>query len=244
MPDTSSDAYGEEQFFVSPYVRGLDPVRYNAVTMGGGYSEFVQDGVMYRLVQTDNVEMFADRGIYIGVSSGTFYDVNAYRYDEDSGEMTRNDGYGGANALFVLPVDASKADPEAAAASAARWEEELSGSGGEDEETVPEAPTEAGVFMEKLTPENLDEYAAPVEYTRMVCTPDADGMISYGYRMESGAGSANQRARVDWIFPEDREGDVKIGAWSCSDDDLSTLVIEVFTLREDGSVEYVIYQPK
>ena len=244
MPDTSSDAYREEQFFVSPYVRGLDPVWYNAVTMGGGYSEFVQDGVMYRLVQTDNVEMFADRGVYVGVSSGTFYDAGAYRYDESTGEMTRNEDYRGANALFVLPVDASKADPEAAAACVARWEEELNGSGGEEETDVPEIPTDVRAFMEKLTPENLDEYAAPAEYTRMVCTPDAEGMISYGYRMESGAGSENQKARVDWIFPEDRESDVKIGGWSCSDDDLNSLVIEVFTLREDGTVEYVIYQPK
>ncbi len=244
MPDTSSDEYGEEPFFVSPYVRGLNPVRYNAATMGGGYSEFVQDGVMYRLVQTDNVEMFADRGIYVGVNSGTFYDAGAYRYDESTGEMTRNEAYSGANALFVLPVDETRADPEAAVTCVARWEEERNGSGEEDETEVPEIPTDAAAFMEKLTPENLDEYAAPVEYTRMVCTPDAEGMISYGYRMESGAGSANQRARVDWLFPEDRESNVEIGGWSCSDDDLATLVIEVFTLREDGTVEYVIYQPK
>lgn len=29
MPDTSDDAYGEEAFFVSPYIKGLDPVWYN-----------------------------------------------------------------------------------------------------------------------------------------------------------------------------------------------------------------------
>lgn len=243
MPDTSSDAYGEESFFVSHYVRGLDPKSYNAVSMGGGYGEFVQDGVMYRILETDNVEMFADRGIYVGVNSGTFYDVNAYRYDEETGEMTQNEDYDGANALFLLPLDPAKADPEAAAAYLERWEKKMSGEDETAETSVPEAPTDADVFMERLTPENLDEYAAPAEYTRMVCTPDANGMISYGYRMESGAGSENQQARVDWLFPEDRESDVLIGGWSHSGS-LDTLNIEVFTLHEDGTVEFVIYQPK
>ena len=110
-------------------------------------------------------------------------------------------------------------------------------------ETALKEMTEVDAFMEKLTVENLDEYTEPVEYTRMECTPDEEGMISYGYRMESGAGSENQRARVDWIFPADRTGNVKIGGYSSSGD-LDTLYIEVFTLQDDGSVEFVICRPK
>ena len=37
MPDTSSDAYGEEPFYVSHYVHGLDPARYSIMSMNGGY---------------------------------------------------------------------------------------------------------------------------------------------------------------------------------------------------------------
>ena len=93
MPDTSSDDYGKESFYVSHYIGGLDPNRYSIMSMGGGYSELVRDGIMYRLLEMDNIEMFADRGIYVGVSSGTFYDSEAYVYDENSGEMSRNESY-------------------------------------------------------------------------------------------------------------------------------------------------------
>ena len=49
MPDTSDDMYNDVPFFASTYIRGLDPRFYNMATMGGGYSEFVRDGVQYRL---------------------------------------------------------------------------------------------------------------------------------------------------------------------------------------------------
>ena len=43
MPDTGDDAYGEEPFYVSPYIKGLEPWKYSVASMGGGYSEFVRD---------------------------------------------------------------------------------------------------------------------------------------------------------------------------------------------------------
>lgn len=246
MTPTSSDDYGKEPFYVSHYIKGLDPRRYSVMSMGGGYTAFVKDGVEYRILEMDNLEIFADRGIYVGVSSGSFYDAGAYNYDESTGEITRNDSYNGVNALFTLPVDPAKADPAAAAAYLEQFEEKMNGSGSADvpdEENIPETYSDADAFMEKLTPENLDEYAAPAEYTRMVCTPNADGMITYGWRLENGAGSENQEARVDWLFPDDRTGNVLIGGWSHSGS-LDTLNIEVFTLNEDGTVTFVIYQPR
>lgn len=246
MEPTSSDDYGRESFYVSHYIRGLDPMRYSLMSMGGGYTALVKDGIEYRILEMDNLEMFADRGIYVGVSSGSFYEAGAYRYDEITGEITRNTDYNGVNALFTLPVDPAKADPAAAAEYLEQFEEKMNGSGeegGSDEEDVSEPLTEADVFMEKLTSENLDEYAEPVEYTRMLCTPDADGMISYQWRIESGAGSEHARMLVDWIFPDKQAGTVKIGGWSSSGT-LDTLCIEVFTLNEDGTVGFVVYQPK
>lgn len=246
MTPTSSDDYGKEPFYVSHYIKGLDPRQYSVMSMGGGYTAFVKDGVEYRILEMDNLEIFADRGIYVGVSSGSFYDAGAYNYDESTGEITRNDSYNGVNALFTLPVDPAKADPAAAAAYLEQFEEKMNGSGSADvpdEENIPETYSDADAFMEKLTPENLDEYAAPAEYTRMVCTPNADGMITYGWRLENGAGSENQEARVDWLFPDDRTGNVLIGGWSHSGS-LDTLNIEVFTLNEDGTVTFVIYQPR
>lgn len=114
MPDSGDDNYGEQSFFVSPLIKGLNPVRFNAFTLNGGYTEFVQDGIMYRLAECDNVEMFADRGAYLCVSTSMAYDINAYSFDEKTGAITRNDSFDGLNALFELPLDTAKSDKAAA----------------------------------------------------------------------------------------------------------------------------------
>ncbi len=116
MPGTWEDAYGELSFFASPLVQGLDPAWYNAASLNGGYREMWRDGVLYRLVECDDVEIFADRTLYFCVNEGSFYDRAAYAYDPKSGRISREEGYDGLNALFVLPVPEEKADPEKAEA--------------------------------------------------------------------------------------------------------------------------------
>lgn len=103
-----------EELFISPLIKGLEPWRYNIASMGGGYSYFVQDGTRYTMIECDNVEMFADKGLKLCVSSTAFYDVDAFDYDAQSGEVSPKQGYDGLNLLFDLPIDASKADPQKA----------------------------------------------------------------------------------------------------------------------------------
>lgn len=133
-PNTSDDNYGEDPFFVSPLIQGLNPAFYNIVTMGGAYFEMVQDGIQYRIAECDNVEKFADRPVYLCVSDGTFYNNEAYRYDENSGEISRNESYAGVNALFVLPLDEGKANKEEAEAYLKSLEGELNGEKDDSEE--------------------------------------------------------------------------------------------------------------
>ena len=114
MPSASDDNYGEVSFLVSPLIKGLNPVHFNAFTMNGGYTDIVKDGILYRLAECDNVEMFADRGAYLCVSTSMSYDINAYNYDEKTGDITRNNNYDGLNALFELPLDKSRADRDEA----------------------------------------------------------------------------------------------------------------------------------
>ena len=114
MPD-SEGAYSEMAFFVSPLIGGYNPAFYNAASMHGNYTEFTEDGILYRLVECDNVEIFADHNLYLCVCEGTFYDTDAYAYDRDTGEISRNEEYGGLNALFDLKIDPSKAQPDRAA---------------------------------------------------------------------------------------------------------------------------------
>lgn len=111
MPSTSESEYGEDPFFISPLIKGQEPWRVNIVTMNGGYSETVIDGITYRIIECDEVEMFADRGVYLAISSGTvFYSNEAFRYDEVTGEIYARDDYPGAALLFDLPLDPTKAD--------------------------------------------------------------------------------------------------------------------------------------
>ena len=126
-PDVSDEHYGEDPFFVSPLIKGQNPSIFNAITMVGGYTEYVQDGIQYRITETDNVEMFADRTLYLAVSSGSLYDSNAYQFDEATGEITRTENYEGVNALFHLPLDEKKADQEKADAYIRELEQELEG---------------------------------------------------------------------------------------------------------------------
>lgn len=117
MPkDTSAS-----EFLVTPFIKGENPAKLNIYYMGGGASAFVEDGVKYCLVEMDNLEAFAKRGVYLGVLDDTFYDSDAYCFDKQTGEITRNEDYEGVNALFHLPLDESKADEKAADEQLAKW---------------------------------------------------------------------------------------------------------------------------
>ena len=235
MAEIKDDAYSDTDFFVSPFINGYDPSLYNVTTMTGGYQDVVEDGVLYRISICDNVEIFADEKIYLGVLDETFYQADAYTFNEATGEISRNEAYEGLNALFELPLDESKADAAAVEAYLEKMEQTAS------EETEIEA-TEVDEWMSKITAENINEYAVPVESTVKVLTPDSDGMIAYDYEMEGGDRGYG-KVLVEDIFPDGKTG--MCGQFSCSSSGtLDTLDIETFTLNEDGTVTFAIYVPR
>jgi hypothetical protein len=111
----SLDDLMKYRFFASPLVKGLDPALYNAMSMNGGQDSFFWEGTQYCLIECDSVEMFADRGLYFAVCPGSFYDSDAFVWNERTGEVKVNPDFDGASAVFDLPVDKSLADPEKAA---------------------------------------------------------------------------------------------------------------------------------
>lgn len=104
----------DDELLVTPLIQGLAPWRYNVYTMGGGRSAYIMDGVYYCIVEFDSIEAFADRQIYLAVIGNTFYDKNAYNYDEKTGLISPNKDYDKANILFEVNLDKSKADSKKA----------------------------------------------------------------------------------------------------------------------------------
>ncbi len=97
--------------YMSPLVKGLKPWMVNINTMNGGYSEIAKDGVTYRIVECNDVAMFADKGLYLCVSDTESFSKDAFDYSDETGEISPRADYKGVNALFKLPIDPSKADP-------------------------------------------------------------------------------------------------------------------------------------
>ena len=238
MPEISDDAYSEMRFFVSPLIQGYNPNQYNAVTMNGGYSDIVENGVLYRLNECDNVEVFADKELYLCVMDSTFYDTQAYMYDETTGKISRTTSYSGVNALFSLPLDSKKADAQAA-------EEYIKKLDSQEEDTEEEAyeETEIDRWMEKITVDNINEYAVPVESAIQTLTPDKEGNIQLKYEVE-GHGSGEGNSSVSCLFPDGKPGMSQTIGYSITDDNLDGVLIITYTLNEDGTVTFVPYIPK
>lgn len=260
--DTSEEGYGEDPLFVSPLVQGLNPAIYNIVTMDGAYFETVEDGVQYRIAECDNVEKFADRPVYLCVCDGTFYNNDAYIYDEKSGDISRNEQYQGLNALFTLPLDKSKADKEAAEEYVKKMEDEWNGYGELEEGTkagasesgssetteggseLPLASEEAD-FTSQAAEESkdwkLEDFEENTELVKEI-TLTADEKGSYAYKYELSPDGMSCEGIVDKETLSDRdEGNMAKFRGVMGGEDSQTAYIETYTMMEDGSVLLRVY---
>ena len=244
MPDTSSEDYNLGDFVVSPYIEGYNPAMYNIFSLAGGTAlELVQDGIRYRLIETQNIEAFADHTIYIGVSDGAMYNSDAFLYDEATGAISRNPEYDGVNALFTAPIDSAKANASKAAEIIRNIDEpEKIAEDVKPEEDV--AKQEVKNWMQQLTPENINQLAEPIESTRQTLIPDADGNLHYNYLVGDDNNSQGAGATIPLsdVLTNPTIGAINIGDYNYSD--MSDLFIETFVANEDGSVTFVVYRPK
>lgn len=231
MPDSSKT--DEEQFYVSPYIEGLDPARYNASVLGGNNTLFVSDGIQYRLLETDNIECFADRKIYMGVSEGEAYDDKAYVYDSVSGDISRNESYEGVNALFTLSIDSNLADQKRAAEVIAAMDNYEAG--GEYTEILSEADR----WVNSITPENIDEKATPLESSRQVLSLSEFAEYVMGEAAD-GADVDAEAAVLDEYFPDGVGMSEVMTKSAASKEDA---YVETYTLNSDYTVTILRYVP-
>lgn len=241
-----------EEFFVSPLVGSLNPSQYNAAGMCGNYGQYVEDGVLYRLLECDNIEYFADQKLYVCVTDTTFYNTDLYDWDEEAGVITRNTEYQGLNVLFDIRLDASKADAQKARQlldDLDRMDEEDGASGPEaDAQIRPEAADEALAFAETLTPENIDELCVRLENTVQTVTPDEKGWISFepwlaNENVSDTAGGGGSEGNVKYFLEEGQQG-LRVDGYNCSERGMEDLLIQTYTKNEDGSVTFAVYVPK
>lgn len=244
-----------EDFYVSPYIQGCDPAWVNINTLGGGYSAFMENGVYYRVIETTNLTPFADREVYVGISSGSLYDSDAFLYDplSGSGAITPNPDFDGVSVLMTLPLDKSLADKDAADEILSRIEAMRRGESTDDDaddaadvaektEAEVRADAEVAAFMEKLTPENLADYAEPVAGTKETAPPSSDGYVAFSYELESGAAGEGLVA-MDDLFPDGKTGMSENFDYNYSEG-VSDLLISTYTLNDDGTVTFELYRAK
>lgn len=227
-----------EEFFVSPLIGGLSPWFYNIASMHGNYSEFVENGVLYRLLECENIEYFADHELYLCVSDTSFIDNGLYFYDEADGSITRNTEYQGLNALFDLELDPSLADPVKAQALIDEIEHSMEPQTDAGEPEIPEAAAYAMEWAAALTPENMEQYCVRLEDSVQTIAVNGEGYFVWE---ERGGGSGKAKAS---FLQENIEQGMWIDSYSSSEDGMEDLVITTFTPNEDGTLTHAAWVPR
>ena len=99
---------------ITPLISGYAPWHINLFALSNGANGMVQDNVYYYLFCCSSLEPFADHDVALYVYDGFAPSSEIFSFDPDSGEVGYNDSYSGIRAVFDIPLDPSKADPDAA----------------------------------------------------------------------------------------------------------------------------------
>ena len=264
MPDTNSPEYGEETFLTSPFIQGLEPWKYNIYTLAGGYSEFVQDGVLYRMAECDDLELFADRDVYLCLTDENSVGIidQAYNYDEESGTISRNEAYDGCNALFKLPLDAKKADAKKAKEYLKTLDETLDEQvekEKEEEHQTEEAKKEEAeneaqmkrmdAFISRLTVDNIDELCEKkADSEAIVNVDESSDWVEFSTASTGEEEDSGGMLMSDFkaMFPDDSPC-IYVTGYGMSQggpDETVSATLSVFRRYEDGTITYANYVPK
>lgn len=232
---TEKDMEKCSQYYVSPYIKGQDPVLVNVAKLDGGYVAFVEDGIYYRLIDCSNLEIFAKQGIYLGVCDRQFDEKNAFAFDENTGEITENKSYQGMNMLFSIPLDESKADDAAVEKKIKEWKSTDQGVDSQVENSQESSKNSVDHIKEAWCEKNIKEKAKLQTNTIKTMVPDKDGNVNYDWEVE------NMSVNESIVLPLDeyKVGELNYFGYSSLDD--GRQVIETCTKNADGTVTLAIY---
>ena len=108
----SADDLPPSSFILTPLVSGYTPWSLNNWTLDAGVSSMERDGVIYYLLDVENLEKFADHTVYLAFYEGGSPSQQSFTMAAD-GTIAFAEGYEGPRALFILPLDVGRADPDA-----------------------------------------------------------------------------------------------------------------------------------
>ena len=112
--DGSAIIEGQKKFNVVPLIQGTVLAEIMAPLLGGcdTYS-FIEQGGLYEVVAMPNMEIFADRGVWLGITDADeVQKVFVLNPKDDRYRVTSEDN--NMAVLFQLPLDATKADTKRA----------------------------------------------------------------------------------------------------------------------------------
>jgi len=177
-------------FMISPFIRGQQIWQVNAFALGGGSLTSVIDGIKYIIFDFTNITMFADRGIYLAANSGGFSMsalMDAFDFNEQTGEITVNPNFDGANVIFEIPFDISLADPM----RAQRFLDDL----------MSPSDEVGGETPDWWSTTDWDS-AVPIESTIQVLSPNADGFVEFSFDVEEFDVKGSGLTSIDGLFED------------------------------------------
>ena len=238
-PAISDNDYSGNDVIVTPLVKGINPSELNIYTMGGGYSEIVENGVQYRILECDTMEMFADKGVYLAICDNNSFNT-LYNYNKTTSDIATNKEYEGLNLLFDLPMDKSKANPS----KAKKYLEELAANNESDKaDNTNENNTEFDKLITEISSwsaAKIIKNCTKIDKLTQTLTPDKDGYIEYSYTIGEDGQSSEARILASEVLKGKQVGEQVLHNISGSDED--NLYVEMLCKNGDGNVELGVYK--
>lgn len=98
---------------MSIIIEGYPAWKINTWSLNTSANGMEENGVLYYLYDCENLEIFADKNVYLAVYEGFVPGLDIITMNSD-GTFEFAEGYNGFKAMFRIPLDPSKANPEAA----------------------------------------------------------------------------------------------------------------------------------
>ncbi|TCO72167.1 hypothetical protein EV214_11931 [Marinisporobacter balticus] len=183
---------------------------------------------MYRMIECDNTQLFADRALYLCVNNSSFYERDAYKYNEKTGEISINEGFKGLNLLFDFPLNKDKANNEAA-------EEYLKEFASAMEDDLQEESNETEKAVQNVDINKIVNHWTLISEEKVIL--DKNGRIYHSYKTAYGSGEGF--VTVDAIFEKDEIGYSKNVSINESDKEKNVVI---YYRDEKGDVTVSVYE--